>query len=371
MTLLWQQDPFHKEWDFMCAVYSAIRDFLADENVSLQNWISFAIKHLGIVVRENYLAALGWVLVKLEDDTHKLERTATRVVQSYLQPMNALGLFMNCLNHGLPVTDPLPIIAKLSGLTNDLICVNTQLGAQAKPTNTMDQFRQFAKSNPQLAMSALFQVPAAHPLITQGVSVHQIPGMGELPATEPLFMVQNEDTELDVMLDRIFREGEVNPGNPANLGNQYFAMGMGNVTPGKPPTGCQLRLLLSMLSGLLILTRSQASIDAPDSCYNPEIPSRFITRYWLLDARDHTSGTHNCGIKKALAGSADRLLWQPGGSTRHPRKRSGRAIRPSPNTVRALCSSSPSGLRQDAYHTSFLCFFRRATDGRLHAVPFL
>lgn len=233
MTMLWKQDPFHKEWDFMCAVYSAIRDFLADENVSLQNWINFSIKPLGIVVRDNYLAALGWELIKLDDDTHKLERTATQVVQSYVQPMNALGLFMNCLNHGLPVSDPLPIIAKLSGLSNDVICVNTQPGAPAKPTNTMEGFRQFAKNNPHLAMSALFQVPAAHPLISQGVSVHQFSDMGAVQADEPMFMVQDEDPELDAMLNQIFREGAGNLGNQGDLGSQFFPMGIENGAPGK------------------------------------------------------------------------------------------------------------------------------------------
>jgi hypothetical protein len=236
MTMLWKEDPFHKEWDIMCAVYSAIRGFLASDNVSLQTWIQFAIKHLGIVVRERYLATLGWELVQLDDGTHKIERTANRPVPSYLQPMNGFGLFMNCLNDGLPVANPLPIIAKLSGLTNDVICINTQLGAAAKPANSMDGFRQFAKTHPQLAMSALFQVPAAHPLITQGVTVHDITQMNALPAAEPLFMVQNDDPELDAMLDRIFR-GEVDEtiGNPANLGNQYFTMGMGNGTQGEKP----------------------------------------------------------------------------------------------------------------------------------------
>ncbi len=47
--------------------------------------------------------------------------------------------------------------------------------AQAKSTDAMDEFRQFAKSNPQLAMSALLQLPATHPLIAQGVSVLEVP----------------------------------------------------------------------------------------------------------------------------------------------------------------------------------------------------
>jgi hypothetical protein len=234
MTMLWKQDPFHKEWDFMCAVYSAIREFLSVENVSLQNWIQFGIKHLGIVVRDNYLTTLGWELVKLDNGTHKLQRAATRLVQSYLQPMNGLGLFMNCLNDGLPVGNPLPIIAKLSGLSNDVICINTHLGEAAKPTNTMDGFRQFAKNNPQLAMSALFQVPSAHPMIAQGVSVLHVPEISGMPENEPFFMVQDDDPELDAMLDKILRgEGDGTLASQASMGPQFFAMDMGSGTPGK------------------------------------------------------------------------------------------------------------------------------------------
>ncbi|KAK4040703.1 hypothetical protein C8A01DRAFT_35263 [Parachaetomium inaequale] len=172
---------------------------------------------MGIVVRESYLTALGWRLVQLEDGTHKVERTAIRGVQSYLQLMNELGLFMNCLNDGLPVANPLLILAKLSDLTNDVICVNTQPGAAAKPTtNTMDGFRQFAKNNPHLAMSALFQVPAAHQLIAQGVTMHH-----------------NEDPDLDAILETILQGGgDGGLGNQGHLGNQLFPMGTGNGTPG-------------------------------------------------------------------------------------------------------------------------------------------
>ncbi|KAL2136848.1 hypothetical protein VTI74DRAFT_1062 [Chaetomium olivicolor] len=233
MTMLWKQDPFHKEWNFMCAVYSVIREFLSEANVSLQTWIQFAIKHMGIVVRESYLEALGWELIKLDDGTHKLKRTAAKAVQSYLQPMNGLGLFMNCLNDGLPVNNPLPIIAKLSGRTNDVICINTQPGAAGKPTNTMEGFRQFAKTHPQLAMSALFQVPAAHPLITQGVTVRHIPDMPPLPTSEPFILAQGEDTELDEMLDKVFRgEGNMSTSNQPNLDSHFFPMGTGNSAPG-------------------------------------------------------------------------------------------------------------------------------------------
>ncbi|KAL2172581.1 hypothetical protein VTG60DRAFT_4700 [Thermothelomyces hinnuleus] len=151
--------------------------------------------------------------------------TTTRGVQSYLQPTNGLGLFMNCLNDGLPVSNPLPIIAKLSGLTNDIICINTQPGAAARSNNTMEGFRQFAKNHPHLAMSALFQVPAAHPLITQGVTVHQFPESPGFPATEPFPVAQSDDPELDAMLDRIFQgEGDVGIGNQANFGNERLMM---------------------------------------------------------------------------------------------------------------------------------------------------
>ncbi|KAL2144463.1 hypothetical protein VTI28DRAFT_9111 [Corynascus sepedonium] len=236
MTTLWKEDPLHKEWDFMCAVYSAAREFLSDENVTLQNWIQFAIKHMGIVARESYLATLGWRVVQLEDGTHKVERTVVRGVQSYPQPMNGLGLFMSCLNDGLPVSNPLPIITKLSNLTDDIIYINTQLGTAAKqPMNTMEGFRQFAKNHPHLAMSALFQVPTAHPLIMQGVTVHHVDQLNSSPGTEQFSLTQKEDPELDAMLNKIFQaEGGGGIGNQGSFANQYPTMGigMGNGTPG-------------------------------------------------------------------------------------------------------------------------------------------
>ncbi|KAK4233449.1 mating-type protein MAT alpha 1-domain-containing protein [Achaetomium macrosporum] len=206
MTALWKRDTFHKEWDFMCLVYSAIREFLSNENVSLQTWIDFAVRHLGIVVRDNYMATFGWELIQLEDGTHKVVRTHTRTVQSYLQPMNGLGLLMNCLNDGLPITDPVPIISKLSGQTNDIICINMQPGAVPQFTNTMEGFRQFATNHPQLAMSALWQVPATHPLITQGVTVHNLQDL-------PVPGAEDDDPELDAMIDQMFME-EYGPDHP-------------------------------------------------------------------------------------------------------------------------------------------------------------
>ncbi|KAL2020189.1 hypothetical protein VTK56DRAFT_8615 [Thermocarpiscus australiensis] len=242
MTMLWKHDPFHKEWDFMCAVYSDIREALADQNVSLQNWIECSIKHLGIIVRDSYLATLGWELIKLDDGTHKLQRTTTRVIQSHLQPMNGLGLFMNCLTDGLPVANPLPIIARLSDLANDIICINTRPGEPAKSTNTVEGFRGFAKNHPHLAMSALFQVPTTHPLIAQGVGVHQVPDSGisgpGVSTPEPFpnareFMATQGDAELDAILDNIFlQEGDGDIRNEADMNPHFFTMGMESSTSG-------------------------------------------------------------------------------------------------------------------------------------------
>jgi hypothetical protein len=300
MTMLWKQDPFHKEWDFMCAVYSAIREFLSDENISLQNWIQFSTKHLGIVVRDSYLTSLGWELIQLEDGTHMVDRTAIRTVQSYVQPTNGLGLFMNCLNDGLPVSNPLPIIAKLSDLANDIICINTQLGAAAKPTNTMDGFRQLAKNNPQLAMSALFQVDVAHPLITQGVSVHHVPN--GLPAAEPFFMVQNEDPELDAMLEKIFRgDGDGSFNNQPNLGNQYYGMGMENGTPGQSTDQPDLPAQM--------LTNHRLQLRRPICCTRPDRTAEEPTR------PQPKRGTNTCGMA-GIAWQSDSHRHLPGAALR-------------------------------------------------------
>jgi hypothetical protein len=172
----------------MCAVYSEIREYLAQEEIPLQKWIQFAAKHLGIIGRDQYLAAFGWELVQLPDGTHTVQRTAMRhtplLSGTRGHATNGLGLFMSCLNDGLPIANPLPIIAKLSDLAKDMICVSTQPGTEKAPTtNTMAEFRQFTKMNPQLAMAALFEVPVSHPLITHGVMVQHLPTPNATTAT--------------------------------------------------------------------------------------------------------------------------------------------------------------------------------------------
>ncbi|KAL1840344.1 hypothetical protein VTJ49DRAFT_558 [Mycothermus thermophilus] len=215
MKALWVEDSYHKEWDFMCAVYSEIREFLAEEDVPLQKWIQFAVKHLGIIGRDHYLAALGWELVQLNDGTHTVQRTAMRpsatIQRNNGQATNGLGLFMSCLNDGLPVANPLPIIAKLSDLAKDMICISAQPDVQM-PSNTMAEFRHFARKNPQLAMAALFEVPPDHPLIAQGIAVHHVPMPGTTmtatattstaaaPAADPFLTEQhNANLALDDM----------------------------------------------------------------------------------------------------------------------------------------------------------------------------
>ncbi|KAK4117604.1 hypothetical protein N656DRAFT_699532 [Canariomyces notabilis] len=209
MTMLWQQDPFHKEWDFMCGVYSAIRDLLEDQNISLQDWIQAAVKPLGIVARDSYLATLGWEMVQLEDGTNTLQRGAAPPLQSSRQPMNVLGLFTQCLNEGLQVVNPGPIVAKLIDAAKDVICINSQPGGDAAKTfNTMDGFRRLAQNNPQLTMSALFDMPLGNPIVSQGITTHYAPD--GMPA--------------DAMLDSFLRYG----GSKSN----YYIVGTRDYTVG-------------------------------------------------------------------------------------------------------------------------------------------
>ncbi|KAK4223215.1 Mat sexual cell fertilization-promoting factor [Podospora fimiseda] len=169
LTTLWQQDPLHKEWDFMCAVYSAIREYLTEQNITLQTWFQFAVRHMGIPPREGYMHALGWELTQQDNGTYELQRIVARGSLNQIQPMNGLGLFLSCLNGGLPVVNPEPIITQLSDPAFDVICINTPNTPQS--SDSPPAFHQFAKQNPSLAMSAIFGVPSNHGLITQGVQV--------------------------------------------------------------------------------------------------------------------------------------------------------------------------------------------------------
>ncbi|KAM7208978.1 mating type protein [Naviculisporaceae sp. PSN 640] len=140
LTKLWRQDPFHNEWDFMCAVYSAIRVFLDEENISFKDWINCAATHLGIISRDKYMQALGWQLERCEDGTNQLLRTAAVAsIQNCIQPMNGLGLFNNCLSAGLRINNARSIIDKLSDPSYDLICMTTHV--QTRPRTTANTHR--------------------------------------------------------------------------------------------------------------------------------------------------------------------------------------------------------------------------------------
>jgi hypothetical protein len=179
----------------------------------------------------------------------------------------------------------------------------------------MDGFRQLAKNNPQLAMSALFQVDVAHPLITQGVSVHHIPN--GMPAVEPFFMVQNEDPELDAMLEKIFSgDGDGSLNDQHNLGNQYFGMGMGNGTPGKSTDQ-------SLITAPMLI-KPQVSIEMPICCTRPDKTAEesvgprpkpgtntcgMTGIVWQSDSHRHSPGATLGGNQRECNG---RVIYQSG-----------------------------------------------------------
>ncbi|KAK4242062.1 hypothetical protein C8A03DRAFT_11712, partial [Achaetomium macrosporum] len=140
-------------------------------------------------------------------------------VKSCLHPMNGFGLFMNCLNDSLPITDPVSLIARLSGLTNDIICINTQPGAVPQFTNTMEGFRQFARNHPQLVGALAGTCNSSHPLTTQGVTVHNLQEL-------PIPGAEDDDPELDAMIDQMFMD-EYGPDHP------YFTSRLTNGASGK------------------------------------------------------------------------------------------------------------------------------------------
>ncbi|KAK0612682.1 mating-type protein MAT alpha 1-domain-containing protein [Bombardia bombarda] len=168
IKLLWEEDPFHNEWDFMCAVYSAIRVFLEKEKISLRTWMSFAVGSLGIIPQQDYMKTLGWRLVQLENGTHQLQRTNAAPIKHCLQPINGLGLFEQCLANGLPISNPEPISLTLSNPIRDVICMNTMPAA----STGIQEFRGLMRNRPSLALSALF--PESQSLMGDGLEVHRV-----------------------------------------------------------------------------------------------------------------------------------------------------------------------------------------------------
>jgi hypothetical protein len=164
-------DPYHKEWDFIYAVYSAISQDLAKDNIYLEEWAQTSVKHLNILPRDSYMSQLGWKLVRLDDGTHALERdseVSSRALvsrQSGGLPMNGLDLLMRCMGEGLPVaeTNVGAIIKKLSDATSGIISINTTESADTPATTdptSSGAFRCLVATDPRLAMAALLGVPA-------------------------------------------------------------------------------------------------------------------------------------------------------------------------------------------------------------------
>jgi hypothetical protein len=155
--------------------------------------------------RTRYMEAMG-TLLEDDDGTHKLERTAAPNAQHSMRPMNGLGLLLRCLREGLPVADPEPLVALLSGGQGGVLCINTTKGVAKRgkrsraepfsrarttrtaptttrtapttttrtaPTTTAidNPLLQMAKTAPTLAMAQLFQIPERHPWLADGVRV--------------------------------------------------------------------------------------------------------------------------------------------------------------------------------------------------------
>nr|CCD57798.1 putative mat-A1 protein [Neurospora sublineolata] len=206
MTILWQHDPFHNEWDFMCSVYSSIRTYFEQENVTLQLWIHYAIGHLGVIRRDNYMTSFGWNLVQLPNGTHDLERTALPLVQQNLQPMNGLSLFTKCLENGLPLANPHPVIAKLSDPSYDMIWMNKRFHRQQGHAGQTD--------NSELGVSALF--PRNHAV------AGEVDGIANLPLSH---WIQQGDfgtesgfsAQFETLLDSILENGNATNNDPYNM----------------------------------------------------------------------------------------------------------------------------------------------------------
>ncbi|KAK3326047.1 Mat sexual cell fertilization-promoting factor [Apodospora peruviana] len=179
LTKLWRQDPFHNEWDFMCAVYSTIRTSLNHENISFKDWINSASAHLGIVARDKYMAALGWQFVRSKDGTNTLFRIASPTIQNRLQPMNGLGLFKQCLSSGLPVVDPRPIVAKLSDPRFDVICMTTHPTVALGLVDRAMGVKSLVNGEPNVAMATALSVPQGLPSIGK-TQVHGVNDIHEL-----------------------------------------------------------------------------------------------------------------------------------------------------------------------------------------------
>jgi hypothetical protein len=174
MTKLWQADPFHAQWDFMCAVYSEIRGFLSQESLSLQDWIQAASPHLGIVPRQDYMETMGWQLNQSESSSHQLKRTSQHVIVIDIPLTNGLSLFTSCLDNNLHVVNPRPIIDHLSKPSNNVILMdNRRRNVRAEPSQAPKAgSRSWCDDNSVAAVSDIFGLAPNDQSIANGVDAY-------------------------------------------------------------------------------------------------------------------------------------------------------------------------------------------------------
>lgn len=185
VSTLWERDPFQGEWDLMCDTYSAIRALLTEQKISLQVWMAHATDPLGIVKRDQYMASMGWTLLRDEEGSYKLERTGGRLVPRAGKITSRLNLLMSCLQGGLPVANPRQMIKILSDRSSQVMHMTTATaGAREPPVKTSDALLAMARSNPAMAMSRLFEIPPDHAWVANGVQVRYVDNFGDLDRAE-------------------------------------------------------------------------------------------------------------------------------------------------------------------------------------------
>ncbi|KAK4139335.1 mating-type protein MAT alpha 1-domain-containing protein [Dichotomopilus funicola] len=217
MTKLWKADPCRKQWDFICAVYSVIRDSLSEDGITLQNWIAFAVEHFDIIDRDSYLETLGWERIRDENGAETVERANPRSFSSRMQPMSGRCLLEKCIAGGLELSQPESIYAKLSGA--GIICLNTPQDA------VIENIRELAKQSPRVAMGGIFGIPPEHPSL-QEVTTHYVDSVEPILAPMPYQMVHHGTAGFDTTMGGNWcgeDDGTLN--HHAGPGHQFYMHG--------------------------------------------------------------------------------------------------------------------------------------------------
>lgn len=119
---LWQADTFRNEWNFVCEVYSAIREFLEYDSIGLQQFIRYSIPHLGIVDRSVYLATFNWSFTtERRDGVRELHQTSPPDFESPAVSMDSITLVRTCMRNGLVLTKPHEVLQRLSQRKEEMI----------------------------------------------------------------------------------------------------------------------------------------------------------------------------------------------------------------------------------------------------------